>query len=121
MLQPRPQLHRCHHLPVPGHNLPADQTITAEDIDQFVLFAEANGYEPGSYSTTGMFTAEALLRARTHMRDGWTLAHIFWWDFHGSNGYQNGTDFVNQALLPGWPKKLEEGTERPQMIRILFR
>jgi Restriction endonuclease len=125
MAHPQPYLQRCHHLP-------AEQAITAEDIDQVIYAAEVKGFGLGMYSTTGLFSAGAMLKTmHSHsiagwpvgLSDGWTIAYSLANDFHGgpmSFQWLKGKDFITLARHPGWPTKLEEGTERPQIIRKLF-
>jgi hypothetical protein len=113
----QPYIVRCHHLP-------AEHAVTAGQIDQFVRFANANGWEAGGYSTTGLFTAGALLRAmqpgpgfEVSTSDSWHVAFGLIPDLHS---HVMGKDFIALSQQPGWPKKVLEATERRGLLRRLF-
>jgi hypothetical protein len=113
--QVQPYISRCHYLP-------AERAVAAEQVEQFVRFAKANGWGTGPYSTTGLFSAGALLRVEPHTHgvpplDGWKGAFHLIPDMHW---YSKGQDFIALAQQPGWPKKCLEGTERRGLLGKLF-
>jgi hypothetical protein len=114
----QPSIWRCHHLP-------ASHVVTLAQLEQFIRFARANGWNTGSYCTTGLFTAGALIRAHDFdfggsALDGWSAA---WSLLPEKQGPSKGKDCLALAQQPGWPKlaQISEGTERRGLLRRLFR
>lgn len=113
----QPFISRCHHLP-------AEHAVAADQLEQFMRFAKANGWSTGPYSTTGLFSAGALLRAHHHDFEGATVDgwHEAFWLIPDIHLHTKGNDFVGLAQQPGWPKlaKVLEGTERRGLVRRFF-